>query len=63
MRGAVIARVLASKSQRFKTGEYVTASSGWAEVAVVKEKELSKLDIPSNGKLTDSMGVLGMYHV
>lgn len=34
--------------------------SGWSELAVLKEDLVEKLDLPSNGTLTDSLGVLGM---
>jgi NADPH-dependent curcumin reductase CurA len=60
MRGAVIGKVVATKSSTFSVGEYVNANSGWAEVAIVKEKELQKLEVPANGKVTDGLGVLGM---
>jgi NADPH-dependent curcumin reductase CurA len=60
MRGAIIGKVLASKSSKFAVGDYVNASSGWSEIAIVSEKELSKLDVPANGKVTDALGVLGM---
>lgn len=33
---------------------------GWSELAVLKEDLVEKLDLPSNGTLTDSLGVLGM---
>ncbi|KAG4437376.1 hypothetical protein IFR05_007140 [Cadophora sp. M221] len=60
MRGAVIGKVLASKSSKFTAGNYVTASPGWSEVAIVAEKEASLLEVPDNGKVTDALGVLGM---
>ena len=59
MRGAAIGRVVASKSAEFKIGEYCTASPGWTEYAILKEDDVKKLDVPSNGKLTDALGVLG----
>ena len=59
MRGTVIAKVVATKSSKFSVGEYVIANSGWAEMAIVKEKELQKLEVPANGKVTDGLGVLG----
>jgi NADPH-dependent curcumin reductase CurA len=37
MRGGVAARVLASKSSKAKAGDYVYASSGWTEYAIVPE--------------------------
>merc|ERR1712144_12462 len=60
MRGAVIGKVLASKSSKFSTGNYVTAQPGWSEVAIVADKEASLLEVPENGKVTDALGVLGM---
>ncbi len=60
MRGAVIGKVVASKSNKFTAGNYVTASPGWTELAVVDEKEASLLEVPENGKVTDALGVLGM---
>jgi NADPH-dependent curcumin reductase CurA len=59
MRGAVIAKVTASKSAKFTAGDYVTCSTGWKEQAVVKEKDLTLLEVPSNGQVTDALGVLG----
>lgn len=61
MRGAVVGKVVASKSAEFKVGEYCTASPGWTEYAILKESEVKKLDVPSNGKLTDALGVLGKF--
>ncbi|KFY32593.1 hypothetical protein V493_00062 [Pseudogymnoascus sp. VKM F-4281 (FW-2241)] len=60
MRGAVIAKVLASKSAKFSVGNYVTCSTGWTEQAIAKEKELTLLEVPAGGQVTDSLGVLGM---
>ena len=61
MRGAAIGKVAASKSAKFPSGTYVYCESGWTEMAVVKEKNLQKLEIPENGKVTDALGVLGTY--
>jgi NADPH-dependent curcumin reductase CurA len=62
MRGAVVAQVIASKSPSYREGDYVTASPGWTELAIVKgsDKELAKLELPKGGRLTDALGVLGM---
>ncbi|KAI1196124.1 hypothetical protein F5X97DRAFT_223419 [Nemania serpens] len=60
MRGGVIARVIASKTPAAKEGDFVTASIGWTEVAIVGEKEFQKYEVPKGGKLTDLLGVLGM---
>jgi NADPH-dependent curcumin reductase CurA len=59
MRGAVIAKVQASKSAKFTAGDYVTCSTGWTELAVAKEKDLTLLEVPPNGQVTDALGVLG----
>nr|POE51558.1 putative nadp-dependent oxidoreductase yfmj [Quercus suber] len=60
MRGNGVGTIIASKSPNFKAGEVVAAHSGWTELAVLTEKDLEKLDLPSNGRMTDSLGVLGM---
>lgn len=60
MRGFTIAKVLASKSSKFSAGQFVTCTPGWTEVAIQDEKELTLLEIPTNGRLTDAMGVLGL---
>ncbi|KAF3763347.1 NAD(P)-binding protein [Cryphonectria parasitica EP155] len=72
MRGSVIGRVLASKSDRAKAGDYVVAMTGWQEVAVAGPKEfetVSEIMGGSAGKeeqlgkgvgLTDLQGVLGL---
>ena len=60
MRGAVVARVLDSKSPNFSPGDVVTAECGWTELAVVSGKQLSKVNIPANGQVTDALGVLGL---
>lgn len=60
MRGAVVARVLASKSPKFSAGDIVTGEPGWTELAVVNAKHLAKTQIPANGRATDALGVLGL---
>ena len=60
MRGAVLAKVIASKSSKLPVGSYVTCVSGWTEVAIVNAKDATLLEVPPNGKPTDAMGVLGM---
>ncbi|KFY79977.1 hypothetical protein V499_01102 [Pseudogymnoascus sp. VKM F-103] len=59
MRGAVIAKVVVSKSSKFSAGDYVTCYTGWREQAVAKEKDLMPLEVPANGQLTDALGALG----
>ncbi|KAI0516707.1 hypothetical protein F5B22DRAFT_176444 [Xylaria bambusicola] len=60
MFGFTVSRVIASKSGLAKEGDIVTASSGWAEVAIVEEPNFSKAEIPKGGRLTDLLGVLGV---
>ena len=59
MRGAAVGVIKASKSRAFPVGTYATAMVGWTELAVVQDKDLEKMDIPKNGKVTDALGVLG----
>ena len=59
MRGATIGRVVASKSAKLKAGDYAVGSTGWTEYAVMPEKDLDKVDVPANGRVTDALGVLG----
>ncbi|KAJ5677264.1 uncharacterized protein N7477_002897 [Penicillium maclennaniae] len=63
MRGQSIAQVVAVGSDlgsKFKTGDWVVAYSGWQEYAVMGAKEVEKVVIPSGGRPTDAMSVLGM---
>ena len=62
MRGAVIARVVASKSSKYEVGCHIYALCGWREQAIVEDKDgdVQKLDVPKGGRLTDALGVLGM---
>lgn len=67
MRGSVIARVLASQSDRAAAGDIVVASTGWRETAVAGPKDFETVaeifsgPPPTAGfKLTDLQGVLGM---
>lgn len=59
MRGGCIARVLASKGSKIKEGDYVFVWSGWTEVAVAKEAEVSLIDLPKGTRLTDGIGAAG----
>jgi NADPH-dependent curcumin reductase CurA len=61
MRGATIAKILATKSKKFSVGDLVTANPGWTEVAVIADSDpaLQLANIPSNGKITDVLGCLG----
>lgn len=60
MRGVSIGKVIASRSPKHKAGDYVSAFTGWKEVAIVASKDVTPIDLPANGKLTDALGVLGM---
>ena len=59
MRGVAIGVVKASRSDKFAVGALATGMTGWAELAVVKDSELSKVMLPKNGRLTDALSVLG----
>ena len=59
MRGITISRVVASKSSSFSAGQHVTCLQGWSELAILPAKDLTLIEIPTNGKLTDALGVLG----
>ncbi|KAL9011725.1 MAG: hypothetical protein Q9173_003455 [Seirophora scorigena] len=60
MRGAAVGVVKASKSDAFPIGSYATGTVGWTELAVMASKQLEKVDIPRNGKITDALGVFGI---
>ena len=60
MRGVSIGKVIATKSSKYNVGDYVSGNTGWAEVAILASKDLTPIDLPPNGKLTDALGVLGM---
>ena len=59
MRGATVSRILASKSASHPVGSLVTATQGWTELAIVPAKHVEIVSLPSNGKPTDALGVLG----
>ncbi|MCJ1284084.1 hypothetical protein MMC26_003415 [Xylographa opegraphella] len=60
MRGAVIGKVIASKSPKLATGSYVNAYAGWTELAILADKDCEPLQVPPEGRLTDALGVLGL---
>lgn len=65
MRAAAIGKVVASKAPAYAVGDYASVFSGWAELAIANAdgsdgKNLARLTIPENGKITDALGVLGM---
>lgn len=61
MRGAAIGFIKASKSESLPVGSYATGYVGWTELAVMNSKDLQKVEIPSNGRVTDALGVLGQF--
>lgn len=60
MRGSGIGLIVASKSSKFPVGTYATGMCGWSEYAVLKEKFVEKLHLPSGAVPTDALGVVGM---
>ncbi|KAL8991095.1 MAG: hypothetical protein Q9177_000406 [Variospora cf. flavescens] len=60
MRGIAVGIVKASKSDAFPVGSYAIGTVGWTEFAIMNSKQLEKVDIPHNGKITDALGVLGI---
>jgi NADPH-dependent curcumin reductase CurA len=62
MRGAVVAKVLASQSSQVQAGDIVTTSAcGWREVAIVSEKQLDPpIKLTPTMQPTDLLGVLGL---
>jgi NADPH-dependent curcumin reductase CurA len=59
MRGGSVGVIKASKSPKFKVGDHAVGSLGWTELAVAKDTEVSKFKLPSNGRVTDTLSVLG----
>ena len=60
MRGSGIGLIVASKSKQFPVGTYASGMCGWSEYAVLKEKFVEPLDLPSGAVPTDALGCLGM---
>ena len=60
MRGIAIGEIKASKSKAHPMGSYAIANSGWTELAVVKGTDLEKIEVPTGGRMTDALGVLGI---
>lgn len=61
MRGLTLGVVEDSRSDRFKTGDVVTtAAGGWADYAVVKDSEVSRVHRAPGLPLTANMSVMGM---
>jgi len=65
MRGAVVGKIVASKSTKYPVGSYVYAPAGWTEYAVFDDSnnDMMKVELPKEGKLTDTLGVLGWFTV
>jgi NADPH-dependent curcumin reductase CurA len=59
MRGGTVGIIKASKSKAFPVGSYASGNVGWTELAIAKDKHLEKIEIPSNGRVTDALGCLG----
>ena len=59
MRGSAIGVVKASRSKSFPVGTLAVGHAGWTELAILREKDLEKIEIPANGRITDALGVLG----
>jgi NADPH-dependent curcumin reductase CurA len=61
MRGGVIGKIVVSKSAKYPKETYVYAPSGWTELAVFDDgnKDIIKVELPKEGRLTDALGVLG----
>lgn len=60
MRGVGIGIVKASKSTNFLVGTFASGMCGWAEYAVLPEKQLQPLNLPNGAVPTDALGILGM---
>lgn len=59
MRGSAVGVITASKSKRFPVGSHALGMVGWTEYAIVKDKHLEEIELPSNGQTTDALSVLG----
>jgi NADPH-dependent curcumin reductase CurA len=62
MRGSAISEVVASKSKDYKAGEYVLATTGWTEFAIIKAKHVERLKLVGKHGIVpgDYQSVLGM---
>ncbi|KAF3942088.1 Zeta-crystallin [Dactylella cylindrospora] len=64
MRGSTIAQIHnvgpGVDTSKFKKGDWVVAMSGWAEYAVLKAKEVERLEVPEGCSPRDFMSVLGI---
>lgn len=58
MRGESVGVVVASRSSKWKEGDWAVGMSGWTEIAVLNEKELEGIE--GSQRMTDALGVVGM---
>lgn len=64
MNGGTVSRVLASKSQQAKEGDFVYAATGWTEFAVVKEGAFEPQSLyPGVKQPQDILSALGLTSV
>lgn len=61
MRGHAVGVVRESKDPKFPKGSLAQGTVGWTELKVAKAKELQKVELPRGAKVTDVLGVLGMF--
>ncbi|MGR8948659.1 MAG: NADP-dependent oxidoreductase [Gammaproteobacteria bacterium] len=59
MEGGGVGKVIASKANNFKPGDFAFGMFGWATHGIQPAKMLRKID-PAQGPITTSLGVLGM---
>ena len=59
MEGGAVGEVIVSKSDRFRPGDILFGSFGWATHGCLPARMLRKLD-PDHGPMTTALGVLGM---
>jgi NADPH-dependent curcumin reductase CurA len=62
MRGLGVGTVVSSQSAKFKAGDKVQAMTGWQEMALLNEKEVTRVHLPAGVTLTDhlSMSLTGL---
>ncbi|KAJ4666466.1 hypothetical protein HRR95_008289 [Exophiala dermatitidis] len=62
MRGQAVGTVVASKDPKFPVGSFALGMVGWTELKVCNAaKELQKVELPRGARITDTLGVLGMF--
>ncbi|KAL4974688.1 hypothetical protein BDW66DRAFT_139060 [Aspergillus desertorum] len=63
MRGVSMSRVVAvgrDLASEFQIGDWVSAYTGWQEYAVLGKEDIEKIAIPTGGRPTDALSVLGL---